>query len=152
MSVYRIHPRFMMMVFIGGLIGLWASACGSRHLTFQIQATETSNDGNPVVIRIHQLRSDATIRATTIEAYVRNPNGALGEDQIGNAVEQVVRPGQTVTLEKIKLGKEAQFVAIVADFYQTRGDNWYLLLPVETYRNQQVIIKCEEQRLVRLGD
>lgn len=127
-------------------------SCSSayRNIKIQLQATTDCNKGNPIIIRIHQLQSDATFKTITIESYIRNPDEAFGKDQLEKPLEKTVYPDSVLKLDDLKISKEAHFIAVVADFYEFEGDQWRLLEPAATFGKRPIIIACQGKRIVLL--
>lgn len=124
--------------------------CSSNYKNIKIHLvpTENCNQGNPVIIRIHQLQSDATFQTLTIESYLKDPATALGADQLDKPLEKTAYPGTILNLDELKISKEAVFIAIIADFYESEGDLWRLIEPAKTFGGKPVIVECHEKKLV----
>ena len=119
-----------------------------RNVKIHLVPTENSNKGNPVIIRIHQLQSDATFQTLTIETYLKDPANALGADQLEKPLEKTVYPGAILNLDDLKISKKATFIAILADFYESEGDQWRLIASAKTFGGKPVVIECQEKKLV----
>lgn len=137
-------------VLFTALFVLLTSFCSSNYKNVKISfsPTDNCNKGNPVIVRIHQLLSDATFQTLTIESYLKDPATALGTDQIGKPIEKTIYPGTTLNLDELKISKEAAFIAVIADFYESGGDQWRLIEPVKTFGGKPVVIECLEKKLV----
>jgi type VI secretion system VasD/TssJ family lipoprotein len=137
-------------VLFAALFVLLTSFCSSNYKNVKIHflSTDNCNKGNPVIVRIHQLQSDATFQTLTIESYLKDPANSLGADQLGKPVEKTVYPGTTLNLDELKISQEAVFIAILADFYASEGDHWRLIETVKTFGGKPVIIECHEKKLV----
>ncbi len=137
-------PRAIRQIAFVLLLGIFSSCGGSKNPTLRLnfQPGPDCNNGNPVVVWIYQLRSDAAFQSLSAELFAKNPQQALDTDKVAEPQEYTLRPGQILSLGKLKFTGETRFIAVLADFYQPTGDQWRLSLPIEAIDRKQVVVRC----------
>lgn len=146
-TLFVLSKRFIL--FTIGLVTLliFISCASSKSMNLRLQAGEKSNNGNAVVVRIHQLRNDVNFKRLTIQSYLKDPRNSIGEDQIGEPLEYTIHPADSLALGKIKISKESRFIAITANFFGAEGEKWRLIEPVENLTGKEITIQTTENEL-----
>lgn len=147
--VSALFPCGIRLTAFAVLLGILSSCGGSKNPTLRLnfQPGPDCNNGNPVVVWVYQLRSDAAFQSLSAELFAKNPQQALDADKVAEPQEYTLRPGQILSLGKLKFAEETQFIAVLADFYQPDGDQWRISLPIEAIDGKQVVVRCASSAL-----
>ncbi len=103
--------------------------------------------GNAARVYLYPLVSDATFRATPVQVFWDDPEGALGADLGGPVRDATVRPGSTDRLEEVTLAG-APFLGVAADLRAPDGDAWRAVLPASQVRGRAVRVTVTEGGVV----
>lgn len=83
---------------------------------------------NALVVRVLQLTSEAAISISSLDKLAASQSEELGDELIA-AEEVVLSPGGRLQID-ILVKPELQFVAVVGNFCETKGDCWRWVRPV----------------------
>jgi type VI secretion system protein VasD len=120
----------------------------SRNLQVSLIATsDVNNGGNPVVVRVYQLRNDVNFQRATIESFWNDDVQTLGGDLIGDPVEVIMRPDETRQLHRIKIENDALYIGAAADFYRPDQNRWRHILDISNYRGKKVYVLIGNDKL-----
>ncbi len=106
------------------------------------QATMNAG-GNSARVYLYPLSSDATFRATPVQAFWQDPAGTLGADLVGSIRDATVRPGETTPIDGLDLG-DAIYLGIAADLRVPDGDRWRAVIPVADLLGRDVVVTVLE--------
>lgn len=102
---------------------LFAGCAPKAALTF-MSTNNLNNGGNPVVVRVYQLKSAGNFQRATLDEFWQDDQAALGSDIVGDPVEVLLHPGETRNIKSIQIESDATYIGVAADFYSPEGDNW----------------------------
>jgi len=109
---------------------------------------DLNNGGNPVVVRVYQLKSAGSFQRATVETFWGKERSTLGSDLLGDPIEIVLHPNETRTLKGIELNDETAFIGAAADFYQPDVDQWKSIIDVATMESDQLVLAVGENGLL----
>jgi type VI secretion system VasD/TssJ family lipoprotein len=121
-------------LFLFSLVLLIVSGCGGGNETINVSlhCDSDCNESNAVVIKIYQLRNSDKFSHASFESLVRNPDETLGDDLIAGAkYEKLMAPGDSISINKYEINKDAVYIGIVADFHTPAKDGWFQVVPVK---------------------
>jgi len=113
---------------------VFTSNC-ARHLRIQMTASKDLNSGgNPVTIRIYQLKNKELFKQISfIETFWKNDENELKNDLVSAPTELRLHPKESKEV-KIKLSKEARYIAAVANFADLERLGWKSLKEIRSRR------------------
>jgi type VI secretion system VasD/TssJ family lipoprotein len=145
-KVYRNPLTKIFMMY--GLLVIILCGCSSRELQIMVVAGNDVNyGGNPVIVRLYQLKSDVNFRRATIETFWGDDVRTLGGDMVGGPMEVLIRPGETKTLQKIDVHKDAVYLAAAADFYRPDPNRWRHCMNISEYRGKEIYVLVGNDKL-----
>lgn len=101
-------------------------------LTFEVDSNINPDENkrpSPVFVRFYQLKSGTAFnKADFIDLYERDDE-LLGGDIVSKQVLKPIAPGETRT-ERFVLETGVQQIALYAEFFQYRGSNYKVIIPV----------------------
>ena len=116
----------------------------SHYLNMKIRTTADSNNGgNPVVLKIYQLRTDAKFNRVTLEKFWESDKSdidALEPDLIDTPIEMVLYPEENKFLNEIEINDETIYLGVAANFYDPDIDQWRLLYDLSKGNVEDILI------------
>jgi type VI secretion system protein VasD len=100
---------------------------------------------SPIVVRVYQLKSDATFGSVEFFGLFDDEEQALGADLISRA-ELVLAPAEQRTIE-LAVDGEAKFVAAAAAFRDIRNAGWRTLVPAWREGTRLVMVQVARDRI-----
>lgn len=148
MNVKQIRNRCVLVSSIYTLLIVMLCGCSSRQLQISIIASNDANyGGNPVVVRLYQLKSDVNFKRTTLETFWDNDVGTLGSDLLEGPIEVIIRPEETRKLQKIQIHKDAIYLAAAADFYRPDQNRWRHVIIISEYKGKQIYVLVGDDKI-----
>ncbi len=121
----------------------------SHSLGVTVRSTaDLNNGGNPVVVRIYQLKSVASFQRATAETFWNQDKATLGSDLLGDPIEIVMHPNETRKIKGIDLNKETNFIGAAADFYKPDVQRWKSILDVTKMKGHQIVLAVGDDGLL----
>ncbi|MGB3610449.1 MAG: type VI secretion system lipoprotein TssJ [Cellvibrio sp.] len=113
---------------VGGMLNLDTDL----KLTFEVDSDINPDENNrpsPVFVRFYQLKSPTAFnKADFIDLYERDEE-LLGADIVSRQTLKPIAPGEVRT-ERFVLEKGVNQIALYAEFFQYRGSNYKVIVPV----------------------
>lgn len=138
-----IYQFVLASIFVFGLV-----TCAHNIGVVVRSTSDLNNGGNPVVVRVYQLKSAGSFQRATIETFWGKERALLGSDLLGDPIELVLHPNETRTLKGIELNDEAAFIGAAADFYQPDVDQWKSLIDVTTLKSDRLVLAVGKDGLL----
>jgi len=112
-----------------------------------ISASENINVGelkhpSPVVVRIYDLKQSTGFEAADFLALFQREQETLAVDLVGRK-EYVLRPGQTVTIERRTLSDETHAIGVVAAFQNVERATWRALFPLKLNAHNKIQVRLD---------
>lgn len=129
--------------------------CGGGKETIQIiyESNENTNNGNAVVVTVHQLTNADKFSLASFESLTKTPEATLGNDLVTNSIlEKTVVPGKTFELKNIEIKTESAFIGIIADFHSPAPDGWQAVIPITEDLKRLVIFIHENSISIQKED
>jgi len=137
---------FLLCMFV--LLAGTAGCSSPRQVQISISSSKDVNyGGNPVVVRVYQLKSAVNFQRASLESFWEDDTGILNGDLIGRPVEILLRPDDTQTLQQIGISEEAVYLAAAADFYQPDRERWRDILDITEYAGDEIYVLVGNDRL-----
>ena len=137
------------IIFITFTLSILAIAGCTRHVNIFFQAAnDLNNGGNPVVVRLFQLKTDVSFNSETSESFWRNRQISFQRDVVGEPKEIILHPREILKLEKIEIHKEVRFLGVVADFYKPDKDQWKYIYDVSKYKSNKILVAVRRNSIV----
>jgi type VI secretion system protein VasD len=136
------------------MAGMVAASCASAPKPAVARVTvAASPDSNPdatgrpspVVVRVYQLKGDATFNEADFFALYDDEQKVLGADLITRA-EYIIEPSEKRSIE-LSVSPEARFVGAIAAFRDIRTAQWRAIVAVGEDRDS-VAVGVERARIV----
>jgi type VI secretion system VasD/TssJ family lipoprotein len=121
MKFFKLHISNAALLVLSAL--LFSGCAPKAALTF-MSTNDLNNGGNPVVVRVYQLKSAGNFQRATLDEFWQDDQAALGSDIVGDPVEVLLHPGETRNIKSMQIETDASFIGVAADFYSPEGDNW----------------------------
>lgn len=106
---------------------------------------DLNSGGNAAVVRIYELSGDSNFRTTSIEAFWRDDEAALGSEYIDHR-QMLVYPDEVETIS-IEVKNETAFIGIAVDLRQPREDQWREIYPVDQLKGGDIAISVGSNSL-----
>ena len=106
------------------LIALLFTGCAQKAALTFMSTNDLNNGGNPVVVRVYQLKSAGNFQRATLDEFWQDDRAILGSDMVGDPVEVLLHPGETRNIKSMQIDTDASHIGVAADFYSPEGDNW----------------------------
>lgn len=135
-------PYGMFVLFL-----LTAYGCSRQMQISVVSSNDVNNGGNPVVVRIYQLKSDVNFQRASIEAFWSDDTGTLGGDLIGDPIEVTMRPDETRRLQSVDIEDDAVYLAAAADFYRPDQNRWRHIFDITEYKGKEVFVLVGNNRI-----
>ena len=121
----------------------------SNNLGVVVRSTPSvNNGGNPVVVRVYQLKSAGSFQRATVESFWGKERATLGADLLGDPVELVLHPGETRKIKGIEINDGTLFIGAAADFYQPDVTEWKSIIDVSEMKDIELVLAVGNNRLL----
>jgi len=144
----KIHIGYKLLFIISSVIIISLTGCSHKVAIYVQAANDLNNGGNPVVVRLYQLTTDMNFKSETSESFWRSNQISFQRDIVGETKEIILHPREVLKLEKIKINKNANFLAVAADFYQPDKDQWQYIYDVSKYKSKKLLLAVRKNSLV----
>jgi len=104
---------------------------------------------SPVALKLFELKSLTNFERADFFSLFDRERETLGPELVARD-ELVLRPGDRVTQER-KLAPEVRFIGVLVGYRDLERSQWRLSIPVDTVRNQPVVIQLDAARVALKG-
>jgi len=120
----------------------------SKNIQLFLQSFTNSNEGQSVVVRIYLLKSEINFQRMTFDSFWKGNNQVLAGDMVGEEIEIILHPEEKINLDKIKILKDAKFLAVAGNFYQPDINQWKYLFDLSQMKGDHLTIGVGKNKLI----
>jgi type VI secretion system VasD/TssJ family lipoprotein len=104
-----------------------------------------NNGGNAAVVKVYQLKGNATFKKVPVSAFWRDDEKALAGDLLGAPRKVTLYPSDSTSIE-FQLIEKAQYIGVAANLRDPDREDWRSIHPVKGM-GDHVSVTVEEQRV-----
>jgi type VI secretion system protein VasD len=104
---------------------------------------------SPVSLKLFELKSLAAFQLGDFFSLYDRERETLGTELVARD-EIVLKPGDRVTQER-KLAPEVKYIGVVVGYRDLERSQWRLAIPVDTIKDQPVVIQVDAARVALKG-
>lgn len=135
---------------VGLMVGIFLllTTCSAQRTLIFRSTPELNNGGNPVVVRIYQLKSAGNFQRTSLDEFWGTGAKSFASDVVGEPMEVLLRPGETRRIAKLKIQDGVNFIGVAADFYMPEGEQWRAVMETQSKRGGDIVLALGKNRLL----
>lgn len=113
-----------------------------------VKASKNANFGNPVIVKIYQLRSEVNFKKVTLEAFWDNDQIIPVDDITHKPIEILLYPQDAKRIQDLNIHDETVFLAAAANFYNPDKDRWRYIYDISKHKDKSVLVAIFENKVI----